>query len=202
MELAGKRVLESGPASGGLTFYMERCGAEVVSTEAPDSYRMEYRWDIPSCVPPDFEKRVAESKAGLRALHNSDWLCHKEFSSRAKIYYRSAYEIPGAFGTFDIATIGCVLLHNKSPHLILEGAARVTRRSIIVIEILPPNADQEGMLFLRKDTSFYDGWFHWPPKLTVKVLKSMGFGDSKVTIHTEMMGGKPYQLYTVTASRE
>ena len=34
VDLAGKRVLELGPATGYLTFYMERMGAEVVSFEA------------------------------------------------------------------------------------------------------------------------------------------------------------------------
>ena len=34
VELAGKRVLELGPATGYLTFYMERMGAEVVAFEA------------------------------------------------------------------------------------------------------------------------------------------------------------------------
>src|SRR5271156_2023993 len=34
VELAGKRVLELGPATGALTFYMERMGAEVVAFEA------------------------------------------------------------------------------------------------------------------------------------------------------------------------
>src|SRR5215831_7108370 len=33
---AGKRVLEIGPASGFLTFEMERRGAEVVALEVPD----------------------------------------------------------------------------------------------------------------------------------------------------------------------
>ncbi len=34
VDVAGKRVLELGPATGYLTFYMERMGAEVVSFEA------------------------------------------------------------------------------------------------------------------------------------------------------------------------
>src|SRR5947208_14433682 len=35
-EFAGQRVLEVGPASGFMTFEMERRGAEVVSVELPD----------------------------------------------------------------------------------------------------------------------------------------------------------------------
>jgi hypothetical protein len=42
VDFAGKRVLEIGPASGFLTFEMEKRGAEVVSVEVTD----EHGWDF------------------------------------------------------------------------------------------------------------------------------------------------------------
>ncbi len=41
VDFAGQRVLEIGPASGFLTFEMEKRGAEVVSVEVTD----EHGWD-------------------------------------------------------------------------------------------------------------------------------------------------------------
>lgn len=61
----GKKVLEIGPASGGLTFFMEKSGAEVVSLEASADYRMEYCWDIPRSAPVDLEERIAKSQPDL-----------------------------------------------------------------------------------------------------------------------------------------
>jgi hypothetical protein len=203
VQWSGKRVLEIGPASGGLTFQMERSGADVVSLEAPPDYRMEYCWDIPHCLPPGLEERIADSQSGLRVLHNSYWLCHRLFESTARVHYGSAYDIPPDLGAFDIATICCVLLHNKNPFRILEGVAAVTKEAIVVVEILPGAADElRGPVFIRgEDNSAFDGWFHFPPRFTARVLKTMGFGQSTITRHKQLMGGQLVDLYTVVAAR-
>ena len=202
IQLNGKRVLEIGPASGGLTFYMEKSGAEVVSIEAPKDYRMDYCWDIPQCAPPDLEERISASQSGLEVMHNSYWLCHRLLNSKAKVHYGSAYDVPAQVGVFDVATIACVLLHNKNPLGILESVARLAKEALVVVEILPANAaDLMGPIFLREDTALSDGWFLFPPNFTTRVLKTMGFGKSTISYHKQLMDGKLVDLYTVVASR-
>jgi hypothetical protein len=202
VNLKGKRVLEIGPASGGLTFHMEREGADVVSIEAPVNHRMEYCWDIPQCLPPGLEARIAESQSAMGVLHNAYWLCHRLFNSKANVHYGSAYDIPPALGLFDVATLGCVLLHNKNPFLILEGVARLTMETMVIVEIEPADRSNDaGPIFLRNDNEFYNGWFHFPPKFTARVLRTMGFPRSKITYHEQLMGDQSVRLYTVVASR-
>jgi hypothetical protein len=202
VQFKGRHVLEIGPASGGLTFHMEQCGAEVVSIEAPKDYRMEYCWDIPQCAPTGLEERIAVSQSGLEVLHNSYWLCHRLLKSAAKVHYGSAYNIPEGLGDFDLATIACVLLHNKNPLGILESVARRTKETFIVVEIFPPDSDDlPGPIFLRDDNSLSDGWFHFPPKFIVRVLRTMGFGESKISYHSQLMGEQLVDLYTVVATR-
>jgi hypothetical protein len=202
VQVNGKRVLEIGPASGGLTFHMERAGAEVVSIEAPTDYRMDYCWDIPNFLPSGLEERIAESQSAMKFLHNSYWLCHRLYNSNAKVHYGSAYNIPAALGAFDVATIGCVLLHNKSPLLILEAVARLTNETMVVVEIVPADTSHDtGPIFLRNDNELSDGWFHLPPQFTARVLRTMGFAKSTTTYHRQIMGDQVVGLYTVVAHR-
>jgi len=202
VQLNGKRVLEIGPASGGLTFHMERAGADVVSIEVPTNHRMEYCWNIPQYLPADLEEKIAESQRAMSVLHNSYWLCHRLFNSKANVHYGSAYDIPAALGMFDVATLGCVLLHNKSPLLILESVARMTKETMVVVEIVPANTFYEaGPIFLRDNNDVYNGWFHLPPQFTARVLRTMGFGRSTITYHEQLMGDQCVQLYTVVAKR-
>lgn len=203
--LQGKRVLEIGPASGHLSFWMEKQGAEVVSLEARPDYRQEFLWNIPAIEPPDFAERMRIAEQGLQAVRNSYWFAHAAFGSRARVHYGCAYDIPEELGKFDVVTLGAVLLHNKSPHLIIESAARASSDTVIVVDILPlgEGADRDdAMIFLRSDTSLWNGWFHMPPKLTARLLLTMGFPNASITTHQQVMDGdKNYWFYTVVARR-
>ena len=109
--LAGKTVLEIGPASGFLSFWMEGQGAKVTCLE-PD---IEHFWDL-----------VPTAKANLLAFHedfrghivrirNSFWLAHERLGSKVKVVQGSAYSLPDDFGPFDISVLSAVLLHTKLP---------------------------------------------------------------------------------------
>jgi hypothetical protein len=69
VDLAGKRVLEIGPASGYLTFYMESQGAEVVSVELP----LDHPWDVVPDASLDLPAFVDEVKSGIEAVRNAYW---------------------------------------------------------------------------------------------------------------------------------
>lgn len=202
--LDGKSVLEIGPASGALTFWLEKQGADVVGLEAPADASVEYMWNVGAVDQAALKARVEDSRRGLVALHKSWWLTHRLMNSRARVHYGNAYDIPDALGQFDIVTLSCVMLHNKSPHLILESAARVAREMVIVTEVMPPDelaGRDDTMIFTRNDTSLYDGWFQFPPGLMQRMLRSMGFGDSVITTHSQLMGEQHQRLYTIVARR-
>lgn len=79
----------------------------------------------------------------------------------------------------------------------------MTKEAIVVVEIVPTySADMDNLIFLRENNEFFDGWFHFPPKATAKILRSMGFGRSEVTYHKQLMqltGDTLVDLYTLVA---
>jgi SAM-dependent methyltransferase len=201
--LSGKRVLEIGPATGHLSFFMERQNAEVVSIETAEDYDWEFFWDLCDSVPPGLEEMLKFNRESMEKIRNSYWFCHRAYGSKAKVHYGSAYSLPPELGKFDIAVLACVLLHTKSPLRIIENCARVAQDKIIIVE--PFRESQFSQLpaeFLPKENrEGWDTWWAFSPKFFVDVLRSMGFTYSRVTFHTQQCFGKPADLFTVVASR-
>jgi hypothetical protein len=200
---AGKRVLEIGPASGHLSFFMEAQNAEVVSIETAPDYAWEFFWDFRDPVPPGLADMLKLNRENMEKFRNSYWFSHRAHGSKAKVHYGNAYKVPRELGKFDIAVLACVLLHTKSPLRIIENCARVTQEKIIIVEPF-----REGQLaqvpaeFLPLDNhEAWDTWWSFSPKFFVDVLRSMGFTYSRVTFHTQQCVGKPVNMFTVVASR-
>lgn len=202
VEFRNKRVLEIGPASGLLSFFMEREGAEVVSLEAAEDYEWEFYWDLKDAAPADLKARLETHREMMRRLKNSYWFCHRILSSKARVHYGSAYDVPQALEA-DISVLACILLHNKNPMRILENCARATGETIIIVEVSRERPLPLPTLeFLPND--YRQGWHTWwgfSPNLLINVLGSMGFAHSKVTFHTQQCFGEPAELFTLVASR-
>jgi hypothetical protein len=199
----GKRVLEIGPASGHITFFMESQKAEVVSIETSQDYAWEFFWDFCDSVPSGLQDMLKLNRENMERFRNSYWFCHRAHGSKARVHYGNGYNVPGELGKFDIAVLACVLLHTKSPLTILENCARVTQEKIIIVE--PFRAGQLAQVpaeFLpRNNEEGWDTWWAFSPKFFVDVLRSMGFTYSRVTFHTQQCVGKPVHMFTVVASR-
>ena len=97
-DFAGSRVLELGPASGYLTFWMERSGAEVVGFEAG--------FDVPVDLIPFEGRDMRVEKAIIMdvvdRVHNSWWLMHEDLGSNAKLVHGNIYRQPSDLGMFDV----------------------------------------------------------------------------------------------------
>ena len=199
----GKRVLEIGPATGYLSFFMESQNADVVSIETAQDYAWEFFWDFCDSVPPGLEDMLKLNRGNMERFRNSYWFCHRAHGSKAKVHYGNGYDVPRELGKFDVAVLACVLLHTKNPLSIIENCARVTEEKIIIVEPF-----REGQLaqvpaeFLPRDNrEAWDTWWSFSPKFFVDVLRSMGFTYSRVTFHTQLCVGKPVNMFTVVASR-
>ena len=208
--LAGKRVLEIGPASGHLSFFMERAGAEVVSLEAGEDYSWELCWDMPDQVPAELPNELASHRDMMRRLRNSYWLAHDAFASKTKVHYGSAYAIPATLARFDVSLIGCVLLHNQHPLKILEQCARLTKETVVVVEVFREKQLAQVPVQLAQSPGVYQPgahnrvwhtWWSFSPVYFVDILRSMGFTESRVTFHKQICHGAPTDLFTVVASR-
>ncbi|MGH8647596.1 MAG: class I SAM-dependent methyltransferase [Gammaproteobacteria bacterium] len=81
-EFSGKRVLEFGAASGALTFWMEKQGAEVVGMDlSPDVDNTS--WDVLRPTGEDVDLARQRMAAGNARLNNGFWYAHEFFGSRA-----------------------------------------------------------------------------------------------------------------------
>src|SRR5271165_1641859 len=133
VDVAGKRVLELGPATGYLTFYMEHMGAEVVSFEAG--------FDVPiDFMPVKGEdqpwERLRVMQETIDRNHDGWWHLHRTLGSSAKFVQGNIYDMPADLGTFDITLVGAILLHLREPWGALSQAARRTTQTMIVTEPL------------------------------------------------------------------
>lgn len=203
VSFAHRRVLEVGPASGHLSFFMEKQGAEVVSIEASDEKVWDLFWDLHEPLPPHLQTLLTDSRKALNEIKNSYWFCHEAFVSKARVHYGSAYELPNELGQFDVSVMACMLLHNKNPLRIIENCARLTRDEIIIVEpVRQRQLSQSSAEFMPTgDQPWWDTWWGFTPRFFVNVLRSMGFTHSTVTHHTQICFDKPQELFTVVAKR-
>jgi hypothetical protein len=130
VDLRDKRVLEMGTASGFLCFEMEKRGAEVIGLDLCEKHVMDY---VPYGRLHDLDGHVAETQKFFRKMNNGWWFAHKKFGSKAKVVYRSAYQVPAEIGPVDVATFGMILLHLHNPILALANALRLTRETAVVV---------------------------------------------------------------------
>ena len=198
-EFAGKRVLEIGPASGFLTFTMEKKGASVVCLELTPDKAWEF---VP--YPDSYMSLIrAQRRAGIPELTNSFWLAHKLHGSTAKVYYGDAYDIPDALGKFDIALMAAVLLHCQNPTRIIEQCAK-RANTIIIVELL--FEDLEGKAICRLtpdvDNKAWDTWWDFSTEFFIQYLRILGFTDIRKTTHVQLFKSKyPLPMFTIVASK-
>lgn len=186
VEMEGKRVLEMGPSTGYLSFWMERQGADVVCFDAGYDASIDL---MP--VPGQDTRRLRHDHARMvAAFQSSWWYAHRALGSKVKIAYGDVYRLPGDLGRFDVATFGSILLHLKSPIEALEQAARRTREAIVVTESWPDEGDTLMENIMRPFPMGDDGrwviWWKISAGAVVSMLKILGFGKTTVTTHTQL----------------
>lgn len=203
-----KRVLEIGPASGYLTFYMESLGAKVTALELSDKND----WDMVPYARCDWLKRSKNRQRHLKKVNHSFWLAHKLFRSKTKIVYGSAYNIDDRLGSFDIAVLGTVLLHLRDPFLVLEKVSRVTKKTIIIVEpfwrrylVMQALGKIIGP-WIRFLPSYDhctpdDGWWAFSTESIKRFVQTLGFEKTKTNYHLQLRHGKRKLFYTVVGSR-
>lgn len=203
IDLAGKRVLEIGPASGYLTFYMESRGAEVVSVELPP----EGHWDLVPDVSLDGETFINEMKVSIEGVRNAYWFTHKRMGSKARVYYGDIYDLPDSLGHFDIAVLAAILLHVRDPLRVVEGCARLAD-ALVVTEMrypeVPDHLPHMSLFSVREDPVSHV-WWKLSPQLFVRFAELLGYTDSTVTFHEQLWVADgppaPGSLYTVVSKK-
>jgi O-methyltransferase len=198
VNVAGKSVLEIGPASGFLTFEMEKRGATVTAIEVQD----DPGWDFVPFPEAFLASQMESRRDVMRRLKNSWWFCHAAFRSKAKLVYASAYDLPEAIGRFDVALLAAVLLHTKAPLQIVEQCAR--RANTLIITDLY-YAELEGRacssLLPTAENRHVDTWWQFSTDFFTRFLGLMGFGCI-VTTHSHAFKGNTVPFFTIVATRQ
>jgi len=198
VDFTGQRVLEIGPASGFLTFEMEKRGADVVSVEVT----AEHGWDFVPYPAEKLQEVFGPRRVVMQQLKNSYWFSHAAHQSKAKVYYGDVYNLPNALGQFDIAVMGAVLLHCRDPLRIVEQCGRIAKVLVITDMFYP---DLEGRPVCRLAPSpqnfLWHTWWHFSTQFFTQFLNVMGFSSCDVSQHQQPHRGKPYTLFTVVAQR-
>ena len=209
LELASKRVLEFGPASGHLTRHMEHAGADVVGFEVGYDASIDL---FPTSIR-DTRKIRLDHARNVARMQNSWWYLHRAFASRARMVYGDIYRLPGDLGEFDVSVFGAILLHLRSPITALEQAARRTRSQIVVTEPWEHGADTLHddimKIFPLGEAGRWVIWWSISAGAVVRMLEMLGFTRTRVTEHVQRhqyghIVGDPYRdvpMYTVVGER-
>jgi SAM-dependent methyltransferase len=207
VELNGRTVLEIGPASGYLSFWMERQGANVVAYDLNEHQE----WDLVPYYHVDLAGVRRQRSEVIRRLNNSWWFARERLQAAARCIYGSIYQLDESAGHFDIVTVNSVLLHIRDPFLALQRAAARCRERIVVTDVSerqfagskPGLGSELCMHFIpRAATGTLDAWWYIPSALTKEMLTILGFTSVEVSYHQhKFKDGHLWDFYTAVGIR-
>jgi len=198
VDFASQRVLEIGPASGFLTFEMEKRGADVVSVEVT----AEHEWDFVPYPTARLEEVFGPRRIVMQQLKNSYWFSHAALQSKANVYYGDVYKLPASLGEFDIAVMGSVLLHCRDPLRIVEQCAKIAR-TLIIVDMFHPDLERAPVCRLAPTPQnfLWHTWWHFSTQFFTQFLAVMGFTASEALTHQQYHRGRAYTLFTIVGRR-
>jgi len=207
IDVAGRKVLEFGPANGWLTHWMADQGADVVV--------LDVGWNLlPDLVPLrafDMETMREEQAYYCASVVNAWWYLRRDWGHTARAVYAPIYDLPPDLGRYDIAIFGCILLHLRDPFRALEQAAVFIDDTVVVVEPLSvpvADVDRHVMYWNPTRSTNPNGWWQISPAVVVDMLEVLGFPNATVTYNRQLYrpegsGSDPVEvtMYTVVARR-
>jgi O-methyltransferase len=194
VSFAGQHVLEIGPASGFLTFEMEKRGAEVISIEVTT----EHGWDFVPYSAKRLEEVFGPRQIVMQQLKNSYWFSHAALQSKARVYYGDVYKLPAALGQFDIAVMAAVLLHCRDPLRIVEQCGKMARL-VVITDMFHPDLEGSPVCRLAPTPQkfLWDTWWHFSTQFFTQFLAVMGFTATQTSTHRQCHRGRAHTLFTI-----
>jgi hypothetical protein len=184
IDLAGRSVLEYGPASGWLTQWMSKKGADVVV--------IDIGWDLSTDLIPletfDLEQTRREQVALAGQVVNSWWFVRNAFGHSARAVYAPVYDLPPDLGRYDVSVFGSILLHLRDPFMALQRAATITDDTMVVIEPLlvsPDDMKRPVLIWNPSKSTNPNGWWLLSPGVVTDMLDVLGFPNATVSYHRQ-----------------
>jgi 2-polyprenyl-3-methyl-5-hydroxy-6-metoxy-1,4-benzoquinol methylase len=208
VDFSGKRVLEVGPASGGLSAYLAKAGADLTVLDLPLG-------EAPELVPhPSVDRAQNEvsGAASVKRLVNSWWFTKRAMKFKAKAVYADLYSLPSDLGQFDVTIFGSILLHLSNPFRALEEAAARTVETIVVTDVFsaPTHGPIAGLMEHTPTIALFNptpppiGVIHWwalSPTIIERMLRLLGFNEIEVSSHSPVNMLPPPPMFTVVGRR-
>lgn len=199
--LAGRSVLEVGPASGFLSFWMEAAGANVTCLEPT----LEHLWDVVPFEGFDTPRWRQTFLGEIQGVRNSFWYAHHALGSKVRMIEADPYRISEAAGRFDVGVLAAVLLHCRNPFDLLQSVASHVSGAMVVTEeyneALGPAA--ACMFQPHLGVQQVDTWWQFTPQFFVSALGLLGFPRARVLLHTQQQPGhqREVRMFTVVCER-
>ncbi|HEX6003820.1 MAG TPA: hypothetical protein VFZ14_07475 [Burkholderiales bacterium] len=200
VDYRGKTVIEVGPASGYLTFYMESKGAQVICIEPP----MNSFWDFVPRAESDLTTIRSGFRDHIQRIRNSFWYFHGVKQSAARFFEVNPYSLPEDFPTVDIGLFGSVLLHSSCPLRLLQSVAgHVTKTMIIAEQYFDDLAGPVSRLVPSPSNTTVDTWWQFSPQFFEAFLAVIGFSHTRVIRHRQraVVSNDWIEMFTVVADR-
>ncbi len=201
VDFPGQSVLEIGPASGFLSFHMEKQGAEVTTLEPP----MKHLWDVVPLSGFDIDGWRMQFRDNIVGVRNSFWYLHHLYGSSVRMIEANPEAIPEELGSFDIGVLAAVLLHCRSPFSLIESLSRRVSKTMIITDLYDASLGEEPVcrLIPRPAVRQLDTWWALSPAFIVNALGVLGFERTQVSIHHQTHNEipEPVPMFTVVAHR-
>jgi SAM-dependent methyltransferase len=173
----GKSMLDVGTASGFLSFEAEKRGARVVSFDIDDARSVNALAFPANPRQREREQWIAQTNTRIGMVHKSYWLAHRDFQSRNKVCYGSAYAIPSELGMFDVVVVGQILVHLADIIRALEQVAARCAGSLVVTEGMLDNEHDALSRFLGNPSrpNLQSSFWHHSIAFYIRYLGILGF---------------------------
>lgn len=204
INVAGKRVLDVGTASGFMTFSMEQMGASCVSTdvESVKLYTLVPYFDDLSITDP--AQWLNHKQGRYEMMKNSYWYSHAKFNSNATCYYGDLLNLPDELGMFDVAFVAQVMVHNRDPLGLLISAAKRTTDYLVISEGIEPNQDNR-IVFLPQPSKGIrpHSWYRFSEGALTEFLYALGFTVESISrrLYRCCVLNKDSEITTIVARR-
>ncbi len=115
-----------------------------------------------------------------------------------------------SLGSFDVAVLANILLHNRDPLKIIQNCANITTGTIVIAEQWQADLEPCGMPIVNlqpdpKPTPGQENWNIWwrfSTKYFINFLTILGFSDIKINRYQAPWNNIPIEYFTLTASRK
>ena len=159
-DVRGKRCLDIGTWDGFYAFELERRGAaEVVALDLPDVSQVDYPPEVRA------DRSFNPSPPGQPSRNAGFHLVHEALDSAVIFRPGNVYDLdPADVGTFDVVTMGSLLLHLRDPVRALDAVRAITSMDgfFLSIDFIHPNAQLRSrrtpLFELRGEGSDFQWW--------------------------------------------